>query len=103
MFPEICMVGAKVIQFSAKYFGACFELLTKGGWIKPLYRQARGGLKIQRLNTRQVELHPSKQHSANFICKACSTPIRFVWYKLTLTSSGNFTIIHYKPVYISHT
>ena len=26
MFPEICMVGAKVIQFSAKYFGACFVL-----------------------------------------------------------------------------
>ena len=40
MFPEICMVGAKVIQFSAKYFGACFELLTKCGWIKPLYCQA---------------------------------------------------------------
>ena len=33
MFPEICMVGAKVIQFSAQYFGACFELLTKCGWI----------------------------------------------------------------------
>ena len=36
--PEICMVGAKVIQFSAKYFGACFELLTKCGRIKPLCR-----------------------------------------------------------------
>ena len=30
------------------YFGACFELLTKCGWIKPLYRQARGDLEIQR-------------------------------------------------------
>ena len=47
MFPEICMVGVKVIQFSAKYFGACFEPLTKCGWIKSLYRQARGDLEIQ--------------------------------------------------------
>ena len=46
--PEICIVGAKVIQFSAKYFGACFELLTKCGWNKPLYRQGRGDLEIQR-------------------------------------------------------
>ena len=40
MFPEICMVGAKVISFSAKYFGACFEQLTRCGRIKPLCRQA---------------------------------------------------------------
>ena len=38
----------KLIEFSAKYFGACFELLTKCGWIMPLYPQARGDLKIQR-------------------------------------------------------
>ena len=36
----IGMVGTKVVKTSAKYFCACFELLTKCGWILPLYRQA---------------------------------------------------------------
>ena len=43
----IDMVGTKIISISAKYFGACFELLTKGGWIMPL-SQVRGDLEIQR-------------------------------------------------------
>ena len=39
----------------AKYFGACFELLTKCGWI--IYRQGRGDLEIPRfLETSQAIL-----------------------------------------------